>query len=346
MWIWICITACVVILLAFGLVWVVFEKKSPIILTPLSVLPPKEKPLEKYSIDNLAKRSYTPSPIIFEDPIATTSSYSVLPFYFMSDGPTSSDDAGLRGAGKKVTGLAHVPNIPLTKKLPVIVQFRGFVDPKMYTPGVGTKHSAESFASNGFVSLAPDFLGYGGSDKGSTDVFEDRFQTYTTALNLLASIPNISFIDPTKVGIWGHSNGGQIALTVLTILESRGTMYPTSLWAPVTAVFPYSILYYTDEFEDYGKALRKELARFENEYDVNQFAFYNYIDRIQAPLQLHQGTEDEAVPVKWSDAFVKRMQQQGSRVKYYTYPGNDHNFAQSWNTVMNRDLEFFRSMLR
>jgi len=333
MWIWIGITACVVVLLGTGAVFFVFEKKSPLVLTPLSMLPPKEKPLEKYSIENLAKRSYEPSPIVFEDPIATTSSYSVLPFYFTSD-------------GKKVTGLAHVPMTPLSKKLPVIVQFRGFVDPNMYTPGMGTKHSAESFASNGFVSLAPDFLNYGGSDRGSTDVFEDRFQTYTTALNFLASIPNISFIDPTKVGIWGHSNGGQIALTVLTILGSQGAAYPTSLWAPVTAVFPYSILYYTDEFEDYGKALRKELALFETDYDVNQYAFYNYIDRIQAPLQIHQGTADEAVPVKWSDAFVKRMQQQGMNIKYYTYPGNDHNLVQSWNTVMTRDLEFFRSMLR
>jgi dipeptidyl aminopeptidase/acylaminoacyl peptidase len=236
-----------------------------------------------------------------------------------------------------------VPNVPLVQTLPVVVQFRGFADRSSYTPGLGTKHSAEVFAQNGFVSLAPDFLGYGGSDMGSTQVFEDRFETYTTALNLLASIPTISFVDPTRVFLWGHSNGGQIALSVQAILGEKGKKYPTTLWAPVTKIFPYSILYYTDEFDDYGKALRHELAVFESEYDTDQFAFFNYLDRIQAPLQLHQGTKDELVPQKWNDDFVKLMKEKGKSIRYYTYPEADHNLNTGWSTVVKRDIDFFRS---
>jgi len=302
-------------------------------LTPLSNLPIKEKPLEKYTIENLAQREYTASPIVFEEPIATASSFSVVPFSFISD-------------GKKVTGLAHIPMTPLSKKMPVIIQLRGFVDSKIYESGVGTKHSAEVYAQNGFVTLAPDFLGYGGSDKESTDVFEGRFETYTTALNLLSSLSTISFIDPNHVFLWGHSNGGQIALTVLTVLGEKGKNYPTTLWAPVTKIFPYSILYYTDEADDYGKALRKELAKFEKDYDTDQYAFFNYIDRIQAPIILHQGTDDEPVPLKWSTDFVRLMQGKGKSIKYHTYPGADHNLNVGWNTVVARDIEFFRSILR
>jgi dipeptidyl aminopeptidase/acylaminoacyl peptidase len=332
MWLWVGLA--VLLVVCFGIAgWVMSGRTSPLTLTPLSNIPLKEKPLEKYTIENLAKRTYTPSPIVFEEPIATTSTYTVLPFYFTSD-------------GQRVTGLSHVPNIPLSEKLPVIVQFRGFADREAYEPGLGTKHSAEVFAQNGFVSLAPDFLGYGGSDKGPENVFEDRFETYTTALNLLASIPTISFVDPAHVCIWGHSNGGQIALTVLTILGEKGSTYPTSLWAPVTKIFPYSILYYTDEFEDYGKALRKELAAFEKDYDTDQFAFFNYLDRIQAPIIFHQGTADEAVPLKWSDDSVKLMKEKGKTIRYYTYQNADHNLTIGWNTVVSRDIEFFRSFLR
>jgi len=163
---------------------------------------------------------------------------------------------------------------------------------------------------------------------------------------LLASIPTISFVDPSKVFLWGHSNGGQIALTVLTILGEKGSIYPTSLWAPVTKIFPYSILYYTDEFEDYGKALRKELAQFEKDYDTDLYAFTRYFDRITAPIIFHQGTDDEAVPLKWSSDFVNTMKGKGKSIRYYTYPGADHNLNVGWNTVISRDIEFFRSYIR
>jgi len=331
---WIGLGIAVLSLCILGIVgFLLSGRTATLTLTPLSNIPLQDKPLEKYTIENLAARTYQKSPIVFEDPIATESTYKVLPFYFTSD-------------GKKVTGLAHVPMTPLSNKLPVIVQFRGFADRAAYVSGLGTKHSAEVFAANGFVSLAPDFLGYGGSDGGSTNVFEDRFQTYTTALNLLASIQTVSFVDPGRVGIWGHSNGGQIALTVLSILGDKGKAYPTSLWAPVTKIFPYSILYYTDEFDDYGKALRKELANFEREYDTDQFAFYNYVDRIQAPIIFHQGTDDEAVPLKWSNDFVNLLKQKAKSIRYFTYQGSDHNLNPGWNTVMSRDVEFFRSNLR
>lgn len=346
MWLWVGIGGILCIGLGiFG--WMLRGRTASLLLTPLSSLPLKEKPLEKYTIDNLSRRQYTASPIVFGDPIATAPGYSVLPFSFTSDAPTSSLDSGsgLRGAGKKVTGLAHVPMTPLSRKLPVIVQFRGYADRATYTSGLGTKHSAEVFAKNGFVSLAPDFLGYGGSDKGSEDVFEDRFETYTTALTLLASIPTISFVDPSHVFLWGHSNGGQIALSVLTILGDKGKTYPTSLWAAVTKKFPYSILFYTDEFEDYGKALRKELAGFEQDYDTDLYAFSNYLDRIQAPIIFHQGTADEEVPESWSRDFVNQMREIGKTIKYYTYPGADHNLSTGWNTVVGRDVEFFKSYL-
>ena len=202
-----------------------------------------EKPLDKYTIEKLGKREYK-SEIVIDDEISS----GVYNFHFDSD-------------GKKVTGLAHIP--AKCGKCPVIAQFRGYVERDVYQPGVGTRKTAEVFAKNGFISLAPDGLGYGESDNPSSDVFEERFQTYTTALNLLAGIE--SWERAGKIGIWGHSNGGQIALTVLEISEKE---YPTVLWAPVSKPFPYSILYYTDEAEDRGKALRKKLAEFEKDYNV------------------------------------------------------------------------------
>jgi len=118
-----------------------------------------------------------------------------------------------------------------------------------------------------------------------------------------------------------------------------------ALWAPVTKYFLYSILYYMDEADDGGKALRKSLAGFEADYNVNEFTLTNYLDRMTGPIQFHQGTADEAVPKVWSDEFVDKVKTAGGTITYYVYPGADHNMQGSWNTVVDRDIEFFTKSL-
>lgn len=304
-------------------------RQSVSVLSPITQV--AERSLDKYTIDNLTRRQGFAGTITLDEAIATTSAYTAYLFHYTS-------------AGKKVTGLAHLPSGPEPAEgFPVIVQLRGYVDHAQYVPGMGTKRSAEVLADNGYISLAPDFLGYGGSDNPSDDVFEERFQTYAVTLDLLASIPSLPMADSSRVGIWAHSNGGQIALTVL---EITGRPYPTTLWAPVTKPFPYSILYYTDEAEDRGKALRRNLADFENDYDVELYAMVNFVDRITAPLQLHQGTVDEAVPIKWNDEFVQVLRDKNITIGYFLYPGADHNLQPSWNTVIARDIDFFSRYLK
>lgn len=299
---------------------------------------PTEKPLEKYTFEALKKRTFTGSGITFDKVLKTYPDFTSYLFFFTSD-------------GKKVSGMVNLPK--KKGKYPVIVQLRGYIDQTTYETGVGTTHSGEVFAQNGFITLAPDFLGYGESASPSADSIEERFETYTTALNLLSSITNLSQAlsilgngnnieaDTTKVGIWGHSNGGHIALS---ILEITGGAYPTVLWNPVSKPFPYSILYYTDESDDHGKALRKMLAGFEKDYDVEKYSPANYFEWINAPIQLHQALNDEAVPIKWSDQLYVRLQQLEKNVVYYTYPGDNHDFNRgSWNTVVARNIAFYKT---
>jgi dipeptidyl aminopeptidase/acylaminoacyl peptidase len=298
-----------------GIMWVI---RNPKVEEKVVVKTEVQRPLLKYTIENLGKREYK-SEIFLGDQISD----GVFNFYFDSD-------------GKKVTGLAHLPKS--CEKCPVVVQFRGYApDPATYYQGYGTQHSAEIFAASGFVSLAPDFLGYGGSASPSADVFEARFETYTTALNLLAAVKNWDRSNG-KIGVWGHSNGGQIALTTAEISQHT---YPMVLWAPVSAGFPYSILFYMNDNEEGDKQLRNKLHEFENLYDTSQFNLLNYTDRIASTMQLHQGTGDASVPVGWSRDLVKKSK----NVKYYEYPGADHNLVPDWSVVVQRDVEFFRRWL-
>ncbi|MCL5439185.1 MAG: prolyl oligopeptidase family serine peptidase [Patescibacteria group bacterium] len=352
-----------VFLALIGVIYLLSQQQKPLI-NPLSNI--KEKKFEKYSFENLKKTfsakggpasGWKESPITFGKIIKETPDYTSRVFYFdvpstghstLREEPSSSDSKS-SGQAKKVSGLANIPK--KQGAYPVIVMFRGYVDKEIYDFGVGTQHGGEYFAQNGFITLAPDFLGYSESSPASTDSLEDRFQTYTTALTLLSSIKNINEglinvnsetkADYEKVGIWGHSNGGQIALS---ILEITGRRYPTVLWAPVSKPFPYSIFYYTDELDDHGKYLRKIIADFEKGYDIELYSLTNYFSWINAPIEIHQGGDDEAVPQKWSNQLVDELKKLGKNVTYHTYPGENHNFNNgSWETAIQRSTSFYKS---
>lgn len=300
------------------------------------------KPLDKYTFDSLAKTNFAPSEISLGEVLADNSDFTSYKFHFWVEGSPSTS-SGYR----KVSGLLNVPKAAGT--YPVIVMFRGYVDREAYTTGVGTQRAGEEFGRSGFVTVAADFLGYGESDNPSDNAIEERFQTYVTALTLLASVANLNGtfaennllaqIDSQKLGIWGHSNGGQIALTVL---EITGRSIPTVLWAPVTKPFPYSVLYYTDEFDDRGKMLRRVIAEFEKDYDIELYNLTNFFGKINAPVEIHQGTGDDSVPLKWSNQLVEELAKLDKDVKYFTYTGADHNLLPAgWNLAVSRSVEFY-----
>jgi dipeptidyl aminopeptidase/acylaminoacyl peptidase len=167
-------------------------------------------------------------------------------------------------------------------------------------------------------------------------------------LSLFKSLDQIESWDGKNIGIWAHSNGGHIALTILEISKIN---YPTVLWAPVSKPFPYSILYYTNESEDKGKYIRKELAKFEETYDTDAFSLDNYFPDIAAHLQIHQGTADDAVPVEWSKNLynILRKSYKDQKFNYdldlFVYPGADHNLQPVWESATARSLSFFKKHL-
>lgn len=322
---------------------------------------------------------------------------------------------------KKMSGVITTP-IKVEPTTPVIIMLRGYVPPSSYLPGMGTNPAARKYAENGFITIAPDFFGVAESDPEAVDVWQGRFEKPLIVIELLHTLRNSGLplpsgkINPSGIGLWGHSNGGQIALTTLTILQES---IPTTLWAPVTAPFPYNILYFSDEEEDEGKDTRKWISLFEETYDAREFSFTNYLDGIRGPLLIHQGTNDDAVLQWWSTEFAEKLDTENLRrkallneiknlpvdtvesnntltdesasasstnsinavsdghnrsrntfvnesedllLKYnsippdqqridtisyelHLYPGANHNLTPGWDTVVLRDINFFKSSL-
>ncbi|MFZ1721485.1 MAG: hypothetical protein WAU07_03195 [Microgenomates group bacterium] len=336
---------------------------------------PTTLPLEKYKIENLKSTATNANAIKITKELEKTDQFTAYQFTF-------------KASGGKMTGQLTLPagEIDLTKQLPTILMIRGFVPPSSCETGIGTKNGAAAFATAGFITVAPDFLSCGESDPEPKESWEARFIKPVQVIELLSSIEKYGvpldqetapFVKIGPVGIWGHSNGGQIALSVLQALEEP---IPTTLWAPVTAPFPYSILFFSDEADDEGKELRKWLSIFERDYDVFDFTVTQHLERLRGPIQLHHGSADEAAPKAWSDEFVGKIKIENSRraadtpfpepiatasasinqesgsaevifqpmtnleeidLTYFEYPGADHNMTPYWDEVVQRDIEFF-----
>lgn len=316
----------------------------------------KELPLLQYTIPNLKTRRYAPSAITLEKIILETTEYTSLLFSYISN-------------GKKITGQLNLPKTAFTnptEPTPIILLIRGYVPQETYTTGIGTKNAAAVFAKNGYITISPDFLGYGDSDPEPENSWEARFIKPIQVIELITSLRTQTVFEYTsleknlkatsdldKLGIWAHSNGGQIALTTLEILEQP---IPTTLWAPVTVPFPYSVLFYTDEMNDEGRATRLWLSEFEKNYDPREFSLTQYLSSISGPIQLHHGETDDAALITWSNEFVEKIEklnklrendnQEIIDLTYYTYPNTNHNMVPSWNNAIQKDLSFFEESFK
>jgi len=285
-------------------------------------------PLAKYDYDNLRERGGRASEIVIggvaegvEERKKEANKFQTHLFTFKSN-------------GKKISGTVNIPNPEQSSLKRAIILVRGFAEIDGYFSGSGTWKVAEALADEGYATFSIDFLGYGESDNESKDVLEARFVKVENVMDLIESVKSLPWIDGEGIGIWAHSNGGQI---VLSALEATGENYPTALWAPMTNPFPKSVLETIEE----DSPLRQIIKDFEKKYDPRRYAFENYYDWINSPILIQQGAEDEWCQVEWQTKVVESLKEMGKEAELVVYPNNDHNLSKSWDEAVKRDLSWY-----
>lgn len=244
--------------------------------------------------------------------------------------------------GKKISGMMNIPMSSKSSKYPVIIMIRGFADAEGYFIGSGSWKAADELARNGFVTVSLDFLGFGLSENESKDILEARFEKVVSVLDLIESVKELDMVDSDRIGIWAHSNGGQIAISVL---EVTGEDYPTVLWAPMTNPFPKSVLETIDDKSESGLEVKKKIKDFEKEYDSDLYSIDSFYDWIKAPILIHQGSDDIWCEVEWQEKLVKKLKFLGKEVSLDIREGSDHNLKQSWDEVIEMDINFYKNNL-
>ena len=67
---------------------------------------------------------------------------------------------------------------------------------------------------------------------------------------------------------------------------------------------------------------------------------------ITAPVQLHHGTADADVPLAFSQTLLQELQAAGKSAELFTYPGDNHNISNNFNSAMGRSIAFFDRALK
>lgn len=258
-----------------------------------------------------------------------------------------------RSDGLKIYALELTPTIAAPPKgFPVIILLHGYINPDKYLTTANDYLSyARAFASAGYVVLQPDLRGYG----QSWGVAEGAYYSpgYTAdVLNLVASLKGLPGINATRIGLWGHSMGGRIALNVLAVA-------PTKFRAGVIAagaVGTTEDMFYhwragSDRLDPATAAIRQRVIKLFGEPHVNpnfwqKVSPYSVLSDIKTPLRLQVASDDRVVPAHFTTDLAEALRTAGSSPEFKVYPGGGHSFAGTVEgVVINDSLEFYRHTL-
>jgi len=220
---------------------------------------------------------------------------------------------------------------------PVILVNHGYWNPATYRSGDESRREADYLAAHGYLTLASDYRGYGGSDGERGVITEDA----TDVRNLIGSLNWIPQADPRRVGLMGHSHGGGVAqIAMVTDLRPLAVV----LYAPISgqAADNYHKWWYTSR--RYRDALGSPETSPAN---YGLLSPNNYVDAVRVPLLILQGTADLTTPPRWSEAIREALVRAGRDVEYASYPGQGHIFdGSAWEDAMARTLAFFDAHVR
>jgi len=285
------------------------------------------------SIESLRQRKYPGSDFVIKETLPNGTNYEQFIASYQSE-------------GLKIYGLLTTPLDPKPSDgFPAIVFIHGYIPPQEYsTTGDYPTYQAR-LARNGFVTFKPDLRGHGQSEGDPVSAhYSEKYVVDT--MHAISYLKNHPDVNTEKIGYWGHSNGGEIGLRIVTISKD---IKAASFWAGVVGSYKDMLETYNDQIsflknED-NPLIQEHGLPSENPQFWKKIDPYYFLNYISAPIQLQHGTSDSSVPIELSLSLKKSLEEAGKDVQYFEYPGDNHNISNNVNLAWQRTITFFEQNL-
>jgi dipeptidyl aminopeptidase/acylaminoacyl peptidase len=294
--------------------------------TPLPT--PTLAPYEQYTIDYLSKRSYGGGNIEVMQKLSETNTFTSYSIRYPSD-------------GLQIWGFMNIPkgNGPF----PVIVSVHGYAALGKYDPFNTSQDFADFFAQNGFIVMHPGLRNQAPSDNGDNLL---RVGMTIDVMNLIAlmkaknDLPaELATADPNRLGLWGMSLGGEIALRIITLSPD------------VKATVLYSTLSGNEERNSRQLYERIRDEQFKQDAQVplelfDRISPMYYYQKVTSAVQINHGTKDRTAPISWATETCDFLKSAGASVECIYYQGADHIFTrENADKLRQNALKFYQTYL-
>jgi uncharacterized protein len=306
-----------------------------------AVTPTATPVLNPITISAMRVRTYTASAITTQRNLGELGGYSAKVVAFTSDGLTEyaywAQPDGSQPAGG----------------WPAIVLVHGYINPAQYNT-VTDAYTSWIGARAGIVVVQPDLRGNGLSGGSGVSGHWDPDYTYDV-MNLIASLRENAQVNPTHIGLVGHSMGGHVALNVAVISQNVAAM----VLANGVVGSMYDLFYNWPNSpapnDQPAASVEAELNALIQAYGTpksdptfwNEASAINYASGIRGPVQIDADEGDTTVPIAFSRELDTALVTAHKSVTMYTYPGNDHQLSSPTNLAqfLQRTTAFWRQTL-
>ena len=225
------------------------------------------------------------------------------------------------------------------KKYPVIVNVYGGPHAQRVTNRFQGADMTQYMLSQGYIVFQLDNRGsnYRGTgfefpiykELGNVEVLDQ-----ITGVKFLRTL---NFVDPQRIGIFGHSYGGYMAL--MTMFKASDYFKAGVSGAPVTDWMLYDT-HYTERYLGQPQT---------NGDGYDKSSVFPYASQLKGPLMIYHGMADDNVLFSNTTKLIKTLQNENKLFELMTYPGSKHSMRGKKvkvhlnNTIMNFFDRHFKS---
>lgn len=253
--------------------------------------------------------------------IRTSPDLELLKIKYMSD-------------GLKIVGFIYKPRQTAGRKFPVIIFNRGGLSDETIGPeNYNYIYEMHRYASEGFIVLASQYRGAGGSEGKDEVAGADT----DDVMNLIPLARSLGYADMSKLFMWGYSRGAMMTLQAIRL--------GAPLRAAAIVGAPTNLVPNLDDpgFVQFARGIYPDFETRKEEHVKNRSAIL-WVDKINIPLLIINGGADQGVTPSKVMTFAQKLDEQGKLYELVIYAKDDHPVSRNQEDRLRRTVDWFKNV--